>query len=194
MIRKPTMKTIVSLSALSLACASLTAPAFADHHGPNHQDDHHQERDDHSAHGDHAAHDDADHHAAHNHGGHDHGSHAEESAEAAAATPTEGGVTLSRTPEIETALAAGGAPVVVEVLGVVCDFCAKAMNKTFGKRDDVSAVYVDLDHKTLNLVLTDSAAMPDKELDRLVKRAGYRVKAIHRGDTVLAGPHASDPA
>ena len=103
-------------------------------------------------------------------------------------------VALTRTPEIESALIAGGEPVVVEVLGVVCDFCAKAMNKTFGKRDDVSAVYVDLDTKTLNLVLTPGAQTPDAEIERLVVRAGYKTKAIHRGEGLLRGSDASDPA
>ena len=54
------------------------------------------------------------------------------------------GATITQTDDVAAALA-GGAPVVVGVLGVVCDFCATAMNKTFGKRDEVAAVYVDLD-------------------------------------------------
>lgn len=94
-------------------------------------------------------------------------------------------IVLSRTPEIDAALAAGGEPVVVEVLGAVCDFCAKAMNRTFGRRDDVSAVYVDLDSKTLNLVLISENAMDDAEIDRVVVRSGYRAKSIHRGAYLL---------
>ncbi len=125
-----------------------------------------------------------------NHDGHDHageaGEHDGHGAEAA--------VQLSLTPEIEAGLEAGGEAVVVEVLGAVCDFCAKAMNKTFGRRDDVAAVYVDLDSKTLNLVLMPEAVMDDAEISRVVVRSGYRAKAIHRGAHILGGDHASDPA
>lgn len=129
-------------------------------------------------------------HAEHHHDDHDHHGHGEADESEAVATD----VTLSRTADIQAALDAGGQPVVIEVLGVVCDFCAKAMNKTFGKREEVSAVYVDLDTKTLNLVLSTGATMPDDEINRLVVRAGYKAKAIHRGDQLLRGPDASDPA
>ena len=101
-------------------------------------------------------------HADHQHDDHDHQGH--ETVEDGEAAPIE--IALSRTPVIETALNAGGQPVVVEVLGVVCDFCAKAMNKTFGKRDEVSAVYVDLDTKTLNLILVSCAEMPAAAIER----------------------------
>ncbi len=136
---------------------------------------------------------DHDHH--NHHADHDHEAHAHQSGSTSVdKQPSGGDIALSRTPEIEAALSAGGEPVVVEVLGVVCDFCAKAMNKTFGKRDDVAAVYVDLDAKTLNLVLRSSDPMSDQEIDRLVTRAGYKTKAIHRGDQLVRRADATDPA
>ena len=97
------------------------------------------------------------------------------------------GAPLHMTPEIESALSAGGEPVVVEVLGVVCDFCAKAMNKTFGKREEVAAVYVDLDTKTLNLVFKPAMTLPDDVIHSLVKKAGYKAALIRRGDDALKG-------
>ncbi len=103
------------------------------------------------------------------------------------------GAALQVTPEIEAALQAGGEPVVVEVLGVVCDFCAKAMNKTFGRREEVAAVYVDLDSKTLNLVFKPSMTLADDVIQSLVKKAGYRAAAIRRGEAALKGAsHAAD--
>ncbi len=109
-------------------------------------------------------------HAGHDHKADDHASHTMVS-----------DLALTRTPEIDAALAAGGEPVVVKVLGAVCDFCATAMNKTFGRRDDVSAVHVDLDAKTLNLVLIPGAEMDDKRLRKLVKKSGYKADDIARG-------------
>ena len=124
-------------------------------------------------------HDDHDHGHAHTHEhqdsaqeGHDHGA-------------MKVATTITQTDEVTAALAAGGAPVVVDVLGVVCDFCATAMNKTFGKRDEVAAVYVDLDKKTLSLVIGEGAALSDKQIEKLAKKAGYRIAAIRRNSEAL---------
>lgn len=139
---------------------------------------------DHSSHGSHGS-------SEHNHESHDHGDHSNHEGDGHNHT---GHIALSRTTEIDAALAAGGTPVVVEVLGAVCDFCAKAMNKTFGKRNDVSAVYVDLDAKTLNLVLVSADAMDDFEIDRVVTKSGYKAKAIHRGADLVGGADAPNPS
>ena len=112
------------------------------------------------------------------HAGHDHAAPADPHAGHGMA---EGVLALSRTAEIDSALASGGEPVVVKVLGAVCDFCATAMNKTFGRRDDVAAVHVDLDAKTLNLVLEPGAELTDKTLRKLVKKSGYKADTIVRG-------------
>ena len=119
---------------------------------------------------------------AHDHTSHDHQSvgHDHESANSTAAS-------ITRTQEISDALEQGGNPVVVDVLGVVCDFCAVAMNKVFGKRDEVAAVYVDLDKKTLNLVVSKGAALTDKDIEQLAMKAGYRIAAIRRDSQAMGG-------
>jgi copper chaperone CopZ len=119
---------------------------------------------------------------AHDHTSHDHQSvgHDHESANSTAAS-------ITRTQEISDALEQGGNPVVVDVLGVVCDFCAVAMNKVFGKRDEVAAVYVDLDKKTLNLVVNKGAALTDKDIEQLAMKAGYRIAAIRRDSQAMGG-------
>ncbi len=95
--------------------------------------------------------------------------------------------TITHTNEISAALANGGTPVVVDVLGVVCDFCATAMNKVFSKRDEVAAIYVDLDKKTLNLVINDGSDLSDKQIEKLAKQAGYRIAAIRRDNEAMGG-------
>ena len=95
--------------------------------------------------------------------------------------------TITHTNEISAALANGGAPVVVDVLGVVCDFCATAMDKVFSKRDEVAAIYVDLDKKTLNLVINDGSDLSDKQIEKLAKQAGYRIAAIRRDNEAMGG-------
>ena len=95
------------------------------------------------------------------------------------------GPALTRTEDIESALAQGGEPIVADVLGVVCDFCALAMNKIFSKREEVAAMYVDLDTKALSLVLVPGASMSDQTIAELAVQAGYRIAEVRRGDAAL---------
>ena len=95
------------------------------------------------------------------------------------------GPILTRTKEIESALADGGEPIVADVLGVVCDFCALAMNKIFSKREEVAAIYVDLDTKALSLVLAPGASMSNQTITDLAVQAGYRIAEVRRGDAAL---------
>ena len=120
-------------------------------------------------------------HDVHHHAGHDVSSVAKTSEDAAPETLA----SLTRTAEIDLALAAGGAPIVADVLGVVCDFCAIAMNKIFGNQPEVAAVYVDLDTKTLSLVLSPSGSLSDAEIADLAVQAGYRIAAIRRDEAAL---------
>jgi hypothetical protein len=96
-----------------------------------------------------------------------------------------GAITLTRTPEIDAALAKGGEPIVADVLGVVCDFCATAMNKIFGKRAEVAAIYVDLDTKALSIVTHAQGSLSDEDIGSLAEQAGYRVAAVRRGAAAL---------
>lgn len=95
------------------------------------------------------------------------------------------GPALTRTEDIESALAQGGEPIVADVLGVVCDFCALAMNKIFGKREEVAAIYVDLDTKALSLVLVPGASLSDQTIAELAIQAGYRIADVRRGGEAL---------
>jgi len=130
-------------------------------------------------------HQDHENHAAHNkHEHHDHQAtdtdHAAHNGQQAS-----GGPFLTRTTDIKSALADGGEPIVADVLGVVCDFCALAMNKIFSKREEVAAIYVDLDTKALNLVLAPGASMSDQTIADLAVQAGYRIAEVRRGDAAL---------
>lgn len=108
----------------------------------------------------------------HHNAGHE-GSHAHE-----AETPA----AEARTEELAAALAAGGSLVSADVLGMVCDFCAVAMTRTFGRRDEVAAVHVDLDAKTLQIVIREGQTLSDETIEDLVRRSGYELSAIQRGE------------
>ena len=162
-----------------LIAAALSTLTFADdgkrdmkHHGGT-QMKHAEMNHDHGAEHDHGADQE---HGAHDHSAmvHDHDM---------AMKPA----TITHTDEISAALAGGGAPVVVYVLGVVCYFCATAMNRIFSKRDEVAAIYVDLDKKTLSLVINDGSDLSDEQIEKLAKRAGYRIAAIRRDSEAMGG-------
>lgn len=163
---------------LSLAAAlAMPMTSLADH--SNEGTDHH------AMSGMKHSHHDHDHEHKRDHEGGDHEGH--EGYEGQTNDVMNVAATITQTDEVAAALAAGGAPVVVDVLGVVCDFCATAMNKVFGKRDEVAAVYVDLDKKTLSLVIGDGEALSDKQIEKLAKKAGYRIAAIRRDSEALGG-------
>ena len=132
----------------------------------------------------HRAHDNHAEHDMHEHPDHDHQAtdtdHAAHDGHQATAGPV-----LTRTEDIESALAEGGEPIVADVLGVVCDFCALAMNKIFSKREEVAAIYVDLDTKALSLVLAPGTSMSDQTIADLAVQAGYRIAEVRRGDAAL---------
>lgn len=84
--------------------------------------------------------------------------------------------------DIAAALEAGGSLVTADVLGMVCDFCAVAMTRTFGRRDEVAAVHVDLDAKTLQIVVREGQTLTDETIADLVRRSGYELETIRRGE------------
>ena len=126
-------------------------------------------------------------HDMHEHQGHDH-QEADSGHTSHGGHDVTSGPALTRTEDIQSALAQGGEPIVADVLGVVCDFCALAMNKIFGKREEVAAIYVDLDTKALSLVLVPGASMSDQTIADLAVQAGYRVADVRRGREALGNP------
>lgn len=68
----------------------------------------------------------------------------------------------------------------VKVNGLVCDFCARALEMTFGKRDDVKDIAVDLDNGNVRVVMKEGRHMDEKELRQLITDSGYDVQSIDK--------------
>lgn len=66
----------------------------------------------------------------------------------------------------------------VAVNGLVCDFCARALEKTFGKKDEVKAIDVDLDSKIVTIMFKDGQSLDDATLRQIITDSGYNVKGI----------------
>ena len=50
-----------------------------------------------------------------------------------------------------------------------------------------TAIYVDLDKKTLSLVINDGSDLSDKQIEKLAEQAGYRIAAIRRDSEAMGG-------
>lgn len=70
--------------------------------------------------------------------------------------------------------------VTAKVNGMVCDFCARAVTKVFGKEDAVENVHVDLDNGEIHVTLKSGAELSDERVATLVKKSGYDLVSIAR--------------
>ena len=62
---------------------------------------------------------------------------------------------------------------IVEVKGMVCDFCAQSLKKVFGKKEAVKDIAVDLDTQMVTVNFKDSQKLTDKEIKEAIDWAGY---------------------
>lgn len=93
----------------------------------------------------------------------------------ALATPT----AMAQAPETETAQPAA-TMLTVSVKGMVCDFCAQAVTKVFGRNDAVDGVHVDLDNGEIHVGLKPGMSLSDEDVESMVKRSGYAMVSIER--------------
>lgn len=70
--------------------------------------------------------------------------------------------------------------VTAKVNGMVCDFCARAVTKVFGKEDAVENVHVDLDNGEIHVTLKSDTELSDARVAELVKSSGYDLVSIDR--------------
>lgn len=68
----------------------------------------------------------------------------------------------------------------VSVNGLVCDFCARALEKVFGKEEAVKAIDVNLDTKIITVNFNEGQMLSDERIKELITDAGYNVEGIHR--------------
>ncbi|MDX2275027.1 MAG: heavy metal-associated domain-containing protein [Hyphomonadaceae bacterium] len=75
------------------------------------------------------------------------------------------------------------ADVVIAVNGLVCDFCAQAIDRSFRRRAEVNNVQVDLTAKLVSVDFKPSQNLTDDVLRDIITRAGYTVTTIRRTAT-----------
>ena len=67
------------------------------------------------------------------------------------------------------------------VNGLVCEFCARALEKTIGNQDEVESIKVDLREKVVIVKLFDGKRLDESKLISLINDAGYDVEKIRYG-------------
>lgn len=68
----------------------------------------------------------------------------------------------------------------VNVKGMVCDFCARAVTKVFSRNDAVENVHVDLDKGEIHVALKPGMALSDAEVETMVENSGYAMVSVDR--------------
>lgn len=71
-----------------------------------------------------------------------------------------------------------GGTIYVDVNGLVCDFCARALEKVFGKEEAVDNIHVDLDTKVITIHFKEGKNLDDEAITGLIQDSGYNVEKI----------------
>ena len=72
--------------------------------------------------------------------------------------------------------------ITANVNGMVCDFCARAVTKVFGKRDEVAGVDVDLDEGQIIVTMNAGQSLDDETVKDLIKKSGYAFVSLQRSE------------
>lgn len=73
-----------------------------------------------------------------------------------------------------------GTLMTVAVEGMVCDFCAQAIEKVFMKREEVAGITVNLDDQNVIIALKSEKDIENTLIEELFLNAGYNIQTIDR--------------
>ena len=68
----------------------------------------------------------------------------------------------------------------IDVNGLVCDFCAQAIEKVFMKRDEVKGIMINLENQKVIIYLSKKRNIENNILLEIFEDAGYTVEKINR--------------
>ena len=70
--------------------------------------------------------------------------------------------------------------VLVNVEGMVCDFCVRGLEKTFGKQEEVKNIEIDLEASTVLLNFALGKGLSDMDIKNVIEGNGISVVSISR--------------
>ena len=73
-----------------------------------------------------------------------------------------------------------GTLMIVAVEGMVCDFCAQAIERVFMKREEVAGITINLDDQNVIISLKSEKDIENTTIEELFLNAGYNVQTINR--------------
>ena len=73
-----------------------------------------------------------------------------------------------------------GTLMTVAVEGMVCDFCAQAIERVFMKREEVAGITINLDDQNVIISLKSEKDIENTTIEELFLKAGYNVQTINR--------------
>ena len=76
-----------------------------------------------------------------------------------------------------------GEVIAVKVKGLVCDFCAQSLHKTFKKQKTVTFIKVSLDDQLVTIYMKPKKTLSDKKITKLMKSNGFNVVSTKRSNT-----------
>ena len=68
----------------------------------------------------------------------------------------------------------------VKVNGLVCDFCARSIEKLFSKEKSVKSVNINLEKMVISISLKNAENLDDNSIKKIITDSGYDVVGILR--------------
>ena len=75
-----------------------------------------------------------------------------------------------------------GETITAHVKGMVCDFCARGLEKVFKSEKAVSKIFVNLDDSIVSIRMKPDKNLPDKRIKELIMKNGYSVEKLTRSE------------
>ena len=68
----------------------------------------------------------------------------------------------------------------ISVNGLVCDFCARSIEKLFSKKESVKSINVNLEQMLITISLKKGKSLNDDIISKVITDSGYDIRAIRR--------------
>ena len=68
----------------------------------------------------------------------------------------------------------------ISVNGLVCDFCARSIEKLFSKKESVKSINVNLEQMLITISLKKGKSLNDDTITKVITDSGYDIREIRR--------------
>ena len=68
----------------------------------------------------------------------------------------------------------------ISVNGLVCDFCARSIEKLFSKKESVKSININLEKMLITISLKKGKSLNDDLIKKVITDSGYDIKEIRR--------------